>query len=199
MRASEFARHRSGAGIVCHLWPSQPPRPPEGKVGPDSAAYQPGSGVLAGGLVLLSDAGGNAPAVADRDAAGSCPRPDTITALPAGRTSPAPAARLPPGLAGMADEGLELAAERLGVLLAQVDLVRRAVEGEPHRLIRGAAIKIVFQNDGYLLRHPGLPDHLRGKDQLPWCGNCTAPATQSIFALLLSTGCCCPADSGAFA
>jgi hypothetical protein len=62
----------------------------------------------------------------------------------------------------VADEGLELAAERLGVLLAQVDLVRRAVEGEPHRLIRRAAIKIVFQNDGYLLRHPGLPDHLRG-------------------------------------
>jgi hypothetical protein len=61
----------------------------------------------------------------------------------------------------MADEGLELAAERLGVLVAQVDLVRRAVEGEPHRLSRRAAIKIVFQNDGYLLRHPGLPDHLR--------------------------------------
>jgi len=34
------------------------------------------------------------------------------------------------------------------VLLAQLDLVRRAVEGEPHRLIRRAAIKIVFQNDG---------------------------------------------------
>ena len=87
-------------------------------------------------------------------------RPDTITALPAGRAPPAPAARPLPGFAGMADEGLELAAERLGVLLAQVDLVRRAVEGEPHRLFRGAAIKIVFQNDGYLLRHPRLPDHL---------------------------------------
>jgi hypothetical protein len=57
----------------------------------------------------------------------------------------------------MADEGLKLAAERLGVLLAQVDLVCRAVEGEPYRLIGRAAIKIVFQNDGYLLRHPPPP------------------------------------------
>src|SRR5215472_16093104 len=101
----------------------------------DPAAYQPRSCVFAGGLELLSDAGGDAPAVADRDTAGFCPRPDAITALPARRIPPGPAARPPPGLAGMADEGLELAAERLGVLLAQVDLVRRAVEGEPHRLI----------------------------------------------------------------
>jgi hypothetical protein len=58
----------------------------------------------------------------------------------------------------MADEGRELAAERPGVLLAQVDLVHRAVEGEPHRLIRRAAIQIVFQDDCYLLRHPRLLD-----------------------------------------
>jgi hypothetical protein len=83
----------------------------------------------------------------------------------------------------MADEGRELTAERLGVLLAQVDLVRRTIDGEPHRLIGRAAIKIVFQNDGYLLRHPRLLDCdlliCTVQDQLPWRGTCRSPAIRS--------------------
>jgi hypothetical protein len=65
----------------------------------DPAVYQPRSGVFAGGLVLLSDAGRDLAAVADRDAVGFRPRPDTITGLPVRRSPPAPAARPPPGLA----------------------------------------------------------------------------------------------------
>jgi hypothetical protein len=42
------------------------------------------------------------------------------------------------------DEGRELPAERGGVLGAQIDLVLGAAQPEPHRLIRRAAIKIVF-------------------------------------------------------
>jgi hypothetical protein len=52
----------------------------------------------------------------------------------------------------------QLAAERPRVVLAQVDLIRRAAEPEPHRLIRRAPVKIVFQHDGYLRCHPGLLD-----------------------------------------
>jgi len=44
----------------------------------------------------------------------------------------------------MFDVGGELLAERLGVLLVQVDLVLRAAEPEPQRLDCRAAIKIVF-------------------------------------------------------
>jgi len=49
-------------------------------------------------------------------------------------------------------------AERSGVLLTQVDLILRATEPEPHGLICWAAIKVVFQRDGYWLSHPSLPD-----------------------------------------
>jgi hypothetical protein len=42
------------------------------------------------------------------------------------------------------DERCELPAERGGVAGAQVDLVLRAADPEPHRLIRRASIKIVF-------------------------------------------------------
>jgi len=48
-----------------------------------------------------------------------------------------------------------------GVLLAQIDLIVRAVDPEPHRLIGRAAVKIVFERDGYLLCHLGLPDRVR--------------------------------------
>jgi hypothetical protein len=55
----------------------------------------------------------------------------------------------------MIDEGCQLAAERAGVLLAQIDLVLRAVYPEPHRFGRRAPIKIIFEFDGNPLYHPG--------------------------------------------
>jgi hypothetical protein len=55
------------------------------------------------------------------------------------------------------NEGRQSPAERSGVLGAQVDLVLGAAEPESHRHIRRAAIKVVFERDGYLLCHPGLP------------------------------------------
>jgi hypothetical protein len=48
-------------------------------------------------------------------------------------------------------------AESAGVLLAQVNLVLRAAEPEPHRLDGRAAIQIVFELDRYPLRHPEPP------------------------------------------
>jgi len=56
------------------------------------------------------------------------------------------------------DERRQLLAERGRVLLAQIDLIVRATEGEPHRLIRRAAIKVVLQRDGYSLSHLNLPN-----------------------------------------
>jgi hypothetical protein len=49
-------------------------------------------------------------------------------------------------------------AERPGVLLAQVDLVRRAAEPELHRLVGRASVQIVFECDGHLRCHPRLHD-----------------------------------------
>jgi hypothetical protein len=48
----------------------------------------------------------------------------------------------------MFDEGRELLTEPGGVLLAQVDLVHRAVYPEAQRLVCRTAIKIVFSRDG---------------------------------------------------
>ena len=106
-------------------------------------------------MVLLNDAGGDAPAGADRDALVFRPRPDIAAALRA-RGPPRPTALSPPGPAGMIDERGELLAERRGVLGAQIDLILGAVHPEPHRLIRGAPIKIILEFDGYLLCYPGL-------------------------------------------
>jgi hypothetical protein len=47
----------------------------------------------------------------------------------------------------MFDVGRDLPAERTGILLAEVDLVFRAVEPEPQRLVSWAAIKVVFEFD----------------------------------------------------
>jgi hypothetical protein len=44
----------------------------------------------------------------------------------------------------MLDERCQLLAEGPGVLLVQVDLVLRAADSEPHRLVDRAAIKIIF-------------------------------------------------------
>src|SRR5689334_6114983 len=56
----------------------------------------------------------------------------------------------------MLDERSELAAQRRGVLLAQIDLIVPTIHPEPHRLIRRTPIKIIFELDGYLLCHPRL-------------------------------------------
>jgi hypothetical protein len=69
-------------------------------------------------LVLLDDAGGDAAAVAERDARPFRPRADTAAALTACRGPPGPAALCLSGLAGVVDEGRELPAERRGVLFA---------------------------------------------------------------------------------
>jgi hypothetical protein len=42
------------------------------------------------------------------------------------------------------DEGCDLLPERPGVLLIQIDLVLRAAEPEPDRLIGRASVKIIF-------------------------------------------------------
>src|SRR6266496_1642758 len=136
-----------------------------------------------GGLVLLDDAGGDAPAVTERDALVFGPRADTAAALTACRGPPGPAALSLPGLAGVADEGRELPPERGGVLGAQIDLVLCAAQPEPHRLIRRAAIQIVFEHDGYLRCHPGLLTTigcLHRTDQPPAASPDAPPATPRI-------------------
>jgi hypothetical protein len=50
----------------------------------------------------------------------------------------------------MIDERGKLPAEGAGVLLVQVDLILRAAEGEPHRLIGRSPVEIILQGDGYL-------------------------------------------------
>jgi hypothetical protein len=50
-----------------------------------------------------------------------------------------------------------LPAERGGIAGPQVDLIVRAIHGEPDRLIGRAAVQVIFQGDGYFLGHPGLP------------------------------------------
>jgi len=141
---------------------------------------QLGSRSSGGDFVLLNDAGGDAPAFADRDAVFFRPRPDVGAALTARCTTPRQAARSPPGLAGMVDEWCELPPERRGVLGAQVDLVLGPADGEPHRLIRRAAIEIVFERDGYLLSRPRLLDC----DRLfaPYKINCADPVTATLPA-----------------
>jgi hypothetical protein len=100
-------------------------------------------------FVLLDDARGDAPAVADRDGMVFGPGSDIGAALAACWGTAGPTLS-PTRLAGMVDVGCELPAERLGVLGAQINLILRAVQPEPHRLIGRPAIKIVFERDGYI-------------------------------------------------
>jgi hypothetical protein len=57
----------------------------------------------------------------------------------------------------MLDERRKLLAERGGVLLAQVDLIVGAGEGETQRLVRRSAVEVVLQRDRYSLGHLNLP------------------------------------------
>src|SRR5215475_13232638 len=127
-------------------WPGWPDSP--------GAGLQQGS--LGGGLVLVQDTGGDAPPRADRDAGLLRPRPNIDAALPACRAAPGLPPRSPSRLAGTCDERCQPPAERGGVAGAQVNLVAGAADGEPHRLIGRAAVEVVLQGDGYLLRHRGL-------------------------------------------
>jgi hypothetical protein len=138
------------------------------------------------GFVLGNDAGGDPPPFADRNALILCPRPDVRATLPAGCAAPGSAARSPSRPAAVGDERCELPAERRRVAGAQVDLVGRAADGEPHRLIRRAASKIVFQRDGYLLRHRGLPPaigYLTVQDQPPRPGCAPPPGSSTSDTL----------------
>jgi hypothetical protein len=112
---------------------------------------------VARGVVLLHHAGRDAPAPADRDAVVFRSGPDITGALTAGHGTPGPARWCPPGLAGVLEERGELLAERGGVLLVQVDLIVRAADGEPHRLLRRAAIQVIVEGDSDFLGHLGLP------------------------------------------
>jgi hypothetical protein len=54
-------------------------------------------------------------------------------------------------------KGCELTIECVGVFLAQIDLVVGAADPELDRLLRRVSVKIVFERDGHLLGHRGLP------------------------------------------
>jgi hypothetical protein len=83
-----------------------------------TAVYRRVSAPLGDGFVLVNNAGGDAPAGADRDALVFGPCADTAAALTARCGPVAPL----PGLAGVVDEGNELPPGRGGVLGAQIDL-----------------------------------------------------------------------------
>src|SRR6516162_3538812 len=116
------------------------------------------SGAAGSGVILRHYIRRNAPAGADRNTLLRGPGPDRGAALAACGRSPGPVPWFPPGPPGVLDERCQFAAEGGGVLLVQVDLIRRAADREPHRLGCWAAIEIVFQRDGYLRCHPGLHD-----------------------------------------
>ncbi len=80
------------------------------------------------------------------------PPPEVSAFVPRARSGTGPT---PPtaGLACVADPTRELVAQLGGILTAQVDLVLSAVERKSHRLVRLAAVVIIFENDLYPLRH----------------------------------------------
>src|SRR5262249_33173104 len=96
-----------------------------------------------------------------------CPCPDLAAAPAAGRSAVGSAGRSPANCASVADEGSELFAQGAGVLSAQVDLIIRAREREPHGLVGRAAIEVVFQRDGHFPGHLDLPCTRWGACTLP--------------------------------
>src|SRR5215831_9842525 len=71
----------------------------------EAAAYQPGSGSLSGGLVLLGHTRGDTSPVADRDALVLRPGPDVRTALTAGSGPPGSAPLPRPALRACSMKG----------------------------------------------------------------------------------------------
>jgi hypothetical protein len=108
-------------------------------------------------FVLLRQAGGDPAAIADRDAVVARPGPDITAALTGRGCTRRPAALTTPRLTGLTDIRRDLLAERRRVLLAQIDLVLKAAEPEPYRLVRRTAGQIIFQRDRNLRRHPQPP------------------------------------------
>jgi len=101
-------------------------------------------------LVLLHNARWDAPALADRDTPVFRPRADIRAALTARCGTHRPASLASSSLAGMFDVGRDLPAERAGILLIEIDLVVRAAQPEPQRLVCWASIKVVFEFDSDL-------------------------------------------------
>src|SRR5580658_10698362 len=106
-----------------------------------------------GCLVLLSDAGREPPAFTDLDAVLFGPGPH-FGAVPAGRRRTPRPGTLPAAVpAGVIDKRCQLRAEPARVHSAQVNLILRRTEAEPHRLLRRAAVEIVFESDHGPGRH----------------------------------------------
>src|SRR5215472_1581831 len=97
-----------------------------------------------GGLVLLNDARGDSTAVANLDTRGFGPCSDVAATLTSRRRASGRAPCPSAGLAGVLDEGSNASAERLSVLLAEVDLVIKDAYAEPNCLIGRSPVKIVF-------------------------------------------------------
>src|SRR5260370_41426291 len=108
------------------------------------------SASVGGGLVLLRHARWDTPALIDRDAVALRPGPDISAALTAGGGTARPARLCPPGLAGVLDERPQLLTGSAGGVVAQIDLIIRAAEPEPHGLVGWTAIQVRFQRDSYL-------------------------------------------------
>ena len=109
--------------------------------------------VSADRVVLFHHAGRDAPALANCQAVLFRPGPDVTRALTVSRGPPGATRLRPSGSAGMRKVGLELLAERGGVLGVQVNLIVRALEREPDSLLGRAAGQIVPKDDGYFLGH----------------------------------------------
>src|SRR6266511_582426 len=115
-------------------------------------------------LVLLDDRTRDAPARRDVEPFALRPLADRLILFPAATGSTAPTGPAAAGgtarprdSARRAHELVERRAERLGVLLGEVDLVERAVEPELHGLIGGAAVEVVNQVHFYLACHGFWP------------------------------------------
>src|SRR6187200_946109 len=108
------------------------------------------------GAISVDHFDGDSPARGDLMAALACPFADggAFGAIDqrAGRPNTAASAR-PSCSPTSGHPRLQLAAQFLGVLLRQVDLVADTVQRELHRFVGGLAVEIIKQGDGDLLDH----------------------------------------------
>src|SRR5688572_23802410 len=133
----------SGRSTLC----SERTRPPSRPADPGGAGdlSEPSVGRVEGG----ADLGGDATAVGDLEAVGAGPVTDLAgtRALAGGCGGPtAVAAGRRADLAGVAHEGRQRVAQLRGVLLVEVDFVRRPVQPERHGLRRLGPVEIVHQD-----------------------------------------------------
>src|SRR6476620_9657657 len=108
------------------------------------------------GAISVDHFDGDPPALGDLMAALACPFTDGgavgATDRRAGRPNTAASAGASRSPAS-GHPGLKRAAQFLGVLLRQVDLVADTVQRELHRFVGGLAVEIIEQGDGDLLDH----------------------------------------------